>query len=435
MADDESDKLRPYLWPELLTRPRREQLVDEILFSKGVTTPVAQSGDGKTTFANSVGLTVATGGKWDGKIIKPRPLVWCAGEGQDDMRPMYEAWMQFHADAPTPFGFWLDEAIDFSSETATKQFNELLKDMKMAEAVIVPDALADHIAGLDENSSKDINQVYKNIWEVVKVNGATFLIPHHAGWDEKRERGSTAIRAKSDIVLQIVKFEAEKGTVELKHHKRRGGRKLPQLLFELKLIEVEGYAQAIPIVTGMKPGAVATRELGDYAIMILCLELLGGRAIRARWFDQVGDFTAQRDKDGKGWSPDTFDRRRKEMQDRGWIVGGGGQNVPYEFANTEEAKRARAEASGCTWTPSEKGDEGADDPSTNHPHAGPLQGPAASAGGFEGPASTRKAPANGFAAGSSKGGNDSDSVASPPINDDESGLVDEAIQHLKKGGK
>jgi hypothetical protein len=248
MAYDDLEKLCPYSWPELLTRPRREQLVDEILFSKGVTTLVAQSGEGKTTFANSVGLTAATGGTWDGKIIKPRPLVWCAGEGQDDMRPMYEAWTQFHPDAPTPLGLWLDEAIDFSSERATKQFNELLKDMKMAEAVIVPDALADHIAGLDENTSKDINQVYKNIWEVVKVNGAAFLIPHHSGWDEKRERGSTAIRAKSDIVLQIVKFEAEKGIIELKHHKRRGGRKLPQILFELKLIDVEGYAQAIPIV-------------------------------------------------------------------------------------------------------------------------------------------------------------------------------------------
>ena len=64
-------------------------------------------------------------------------------------------------------------------------------------------------------------------------------------------------------------------------------------MFELQLIEVEGYAQAIPIVTGMKPGVAATRELGDYAIMILCLELLGGSAIRARWFDQVRDFTAQ----------------------------------------------------------------------------------------------------------------------------------------------
>jgi hypothetical protein len=274
-------------------------LVDEVLFTKGVTTLVAQSGDGKTTFANSVGLTVATGGNWSGKIVKPRPLVWCAGEGQDDMRPMYEAWMQFHADAPTPLGLWLDEAIDFSSERATKQFHELLKDMKMAQAVIVPDALADHIAGLDENSSKDINQVYKNIWDVVNVNGAAFLIPHHAGWDEKRERGSTAIRAKSDIVLQIVKFEPEKGTIELKHHKRRGGRKLPQLLFEIKLIEVEGYAQAIPIVTGMKPNAVMTGDLGDYAIMIICLELLSGSAPRHQWLDQVQKFTEQR---GKPWS-------------------------------------------------------------------------------------------------------------------------------------
>ena len=49
-------KLHAYSWPELLTRPRREQLVDEVLFTKGVTTLVAQSGDGKTTFANSVGL-------------------------------------------------------------------------------------------------------------------------------------------------------------------------------------------------------------------------------------------------------------------------------------------------------------------------------------------------------------------------------------------
>ena len=100
---------------------------------------------------------MATRGMWGGKLIKPRPLVWCAGEGQDDMAPMYEAWMQDHPNAPEPKGFWLEEAVDFSDEKKTDQFIELLNDMKMAEAVIVPDALADHIGGLDENSSKDIN--------------------------------------------------------------------------------------------------------------------------------------------------------------------------------------------------------------------------------------------------------------------------------------
>jgi hypothetical protein len=100
-----------------------------------------------------------------------------------------------------------------------------------------------------------------------------------------------------------------KGRSSLSTTSAGGGRKLPQLLFELKLIEVEGYAQAIPIVTGIKPGAMATTQLGDYAIMIICLELLDGRAPRNQWLAQVQKFTGQR---GDPWSPDTFDRRRKE---------------------------------------------------------------------------------------------------------------------------
>jgi hypothetical protein len=424
-----ADQLKKFLWPDLLKRPRRELLVDELLFTTGVTTLVAPSGQGKTTLALSIALTVATGGVWDGKVIKQRPVVWVAGEGQDDLRPIYEAWMKEHPNAPVPEGGWLEEAVDLSNPYETDKLIKLL--VGMPPALIVTDALADMMGNLDEDRSKDINRVYRNVWRVVHANKGSFLVPHHTGWDEKRERGSTAIRAKSDIVVQIVKFEAEKETIELKHHKRRGGRKLPQLLFELKLIEVEGYAQTIPIMTGMKPGTVSTRELGDYTIMILCLEFLGGSAIRARWFDQVRDFTAQR---GKGWSEDTFDRRRKEMQEKGWIVGGGDQGVPYEFANSKEAKQARAEASGCTWAPSEKGDEGTEKPSANHPHADPIVGSAGPAGGFEGPATTRKAPANNFAGGSSESGNGLNSVASPPINDDESGLVSEAIQQLK-GGK
>jgi len=73
MADDESEKLHAYSWPELLTRPRRELLVDELLFTTGVTILVAQSGEGKTTLANSLGLTVTTRGMWGGKPYNLNP--------------------------------------------------------------------------------------------------------------------------------------------------------------------------------------------------------------------------------------------------------------------------------------------------------------------------------------------------------------------------
>ena len=90
----------------------------------------------------------------------------------------------------------------------------------------------------------------------MQKNKGCFFIPHHSGWDEKRERGSTAIRAKSDILVQITKFDPGAGIIKLKHHKRRGGRKLDEFCFEVKLVEVDGYPQAIPIVTGRAPWAV-----------------------------------------------------------------------------------------------------------------------------------------------------------------------------------
>jgi hypothetical protein len=208
-------------------------------------------------------------------------------------------------------------------------------------------------------------------------------------------------------------------------------------MFELRLIEVEGYAQAIPIVTGMKPGTMTGRVMDDYTIMILCLELLGGSAPRHQWLPQVQQFTEQR---GDRWSDDTFDRRRKEMQDNGWIVGGGGQNVPYEFANTEEAWQARDQASGykrrrpaqtgapgCTEPGAEQASAEPENPSANHPPAAPLKGGAVPAGGFSGPATTRKAPANQFAGGSRNGGDGLKSVAGNGVD-----LAGEAIQQLKQ---
>ena len=247
---DQSEKLQTYPWPELLNRTRREMLVDELLFTTGVTTLVAPSGHGKTTLALSIALAVATGGFFGGRPIKRRPVYWIAGEGQDDLRPMYEAWMKHHPNCQVPEGCWMEEPIDLSSNTETDKFISLLKEMP--PALIVTDALADMIGDLNEDKSQDMNRVYRNVWRVVRMNNGCFLIPHHAGWNKERERGSSAIRAKSDIVVQIVEFDVKGGTIELTHNKRRGGAKLKQFIFDVKLIPVTGYPQPIPIVTGAK---------------------------------------------------------------------------------------------------------------------------------------------------------------------------------------
>src|SRR5262249_2559267 len=120
-ADNKSENLQAYPWSELLKRPRREMLVEGLLFTTGVTTLVAPSGEGKTTLALSLAITVATGSSWGGISIKQRPVVWIAGEGQDDLRPMYEAWMKAHPNCADAEGYWMEEPIDLSSDSETNK--------------------------------------------------------------------------------------------------------------------------------------------------------------------------------------------------------------------------------------------------------------------------------------------------------------------------
>ena len=181
------------------------------------------------------------------------------------------------------------------------------------------------IGDLDENKAQDINRAYRNIWRVVRANGGSFLIPHHAGWNTERERGSSAIRGKSDIVAQITEFDPTAGVIELKHNKRRGGRKLKQFTFEVKLIPVDGYPQPIPIVTGTRldAGQIAADEPPEYAHAAKIVEIM------VRCFPN-GAKTEQLNKqfqEEAGLKRQTFYKAFNCALAKGWITGKGPYNL------------------------------------------------------------------------------------------------------------
>jgi RecA-family ATPase len=220
MANDDPDKLILRPITDLLKIERRKQLVPNLLHAKGVTTIVAPSGEGKTTTMFSMGLSVAIG-LWGGELIEQRPMIWIAGEDQEGLRAIFEAWCLHNPDRH-PNACFNPDAVDFSNN---QKVDELIKVLERLEAkglsrpLIMADALADILGDLNEDKSHDINQVYRNIWRVVNRFDAAFVVLHHSGWDEKRERGSTAIRAKSDILILIINFDPEEGVVELQTQK------------------------------------------------------------------------------------------------------------------------------------------------------------------------------------------------------------------------
>jgi AAA domain len=323
--DYDSDKLILRPITDLLKIERRKQLVPNLVHAKGVTTIVAPSGEGKTTTMFSMGLSVAVG-LWGGELIEQRPMIWIAGEDQEGLRAIFEAWCLHNPDRH-PNARFIPDAVDFSDDEEVEKLIKLLEAAGVSRPLIMADALADILGDLNEDKSHDINQVYRNIWRVVNRFDAAFVVLHHSGWDERRERGSTAIRAKSDILILIVNFDPEQGVVELKHRKLRGGKRLDQFFLSLKLVPVDGYKEPIPIVTG---------PLSEFEkIMTESVEMVEQHArelvqVMVQHFPQGATNTQLREQ--SGMKDSTFKRALAcAHKEKEWLVGGGGRGKRYNL--------------------------------------------------------------------------------------------------------
>src|SRR6516162_2114867 len=96
-------------WSELGKLPRREALVKNLLYTRGITTLVAPPGYGKTTLAASVAFAVDAGDVWDDEETKPRPLVWIAGEDEEGLQAVRDARAWKYQGAGDPEGHFYIE--------------------------------------------------------------------------------------------------------------------------------------------------------------------------------------------------------------------------------------------------------------------------------------------------------------------------------------
>ena len=86
-----------------------------LFFKKGITTVATASGGGKTTMFFCLGLYVSIA-LWGEEQIEQRPLLWIAGEDQDGLKPLLEAWMKQNPDC-IPDARYMNEAVDFANYT------------------------------------------------------------------------------------------------------------------------------------------------------------------------------------------------------------------------------------------------------------------------------------------------------------------------------
>ena len=209
--------------------PPVEWLIEGIVPAQLVSTIVGASGAGKTWACLSLLRAWATGEPWLGRYASKKCNAALL-DAEDSYVTLKRRWLQLEqgmgalpADALEPA--WASDigAFDVLEEPARLGLIDVLKG---AYDVLIVDSLSQSHT-FDENSS-DMRTVMQAWEEISRATKCAILLCHHTGWDKSRMRGSSAIKDRSQSVLQLTR-DAEMPVTYLRLDKCKGAPAIPNV--------------------------------------------------------------------------------------------------------------------------------------------------------------------------------------------------------------
>lgn len=194
-------------------------IVDGIIPEGTITVLAGNPGEYKTTIALNCMVSVSRGVPFLGRATKKTQTMFVNCEMSDDtFRERAKMVVNGVDGDDTNNWSWLTESVNlFSDKRHVKMMAAQIR--KMGVGLVVFDALSDIMVGGDENTSKDITQLFTNLREIMNEAGCSIILIHHKGKNGDY-RGSTDIKAKADNLLVLA---AKDGYVTIKSEKLRNG--------------------------------------------------------------------------------------------------------------------------------------------------------------------------------------------------------------------
>jgi len=195
-------------------KPKREWGVDQVIFDRGSSIFVGDSGSGKSTFVLDMFLSRACDVFFVNKTTKPAFLVWIAGESADELYPRIKAFLACHSipeeelknflglDGPMPFND-IAEVVTFTDEVK-EQLATIGVTPETHSIAFVFDTYAKCTPGADENSTQETKIITASIDAIVRDFSSHVAIIHHVNAQGKL-RGNGTFKASVDTVWHVAK--------------------------------------------------------------------------------------------------------------------------------------------------------------------------------------------------------------------------------------
>ena len=166
-----------------------------------------QSGSGKTFFVLDMAACVARGAEWRGRKVSNCRVVYVAAEAREGIKKRMDAYDQHVcADGSRP------DIIASAPNLLSTDTRQLIEAIGSAGLIILDTMAASHSG--DENSAKDMGLFLAACKDISHATGAMVLAVHHTGKeDSKGMRGSSALFAGADFVMEIFKNDKEHGAM------------------------------------------------------------------------------------------------------------------------------------------------------------------------------------------------------------------------------
>ncbi|MBE0568743.1 MAG: AAA family ATPase [Deltaproteobacteria bacterium] len=199
----------------LLANPIRPRwLIKGLIETPATGVIFGASGAGKSFVAVDLAGSCAAGEDWAGReVASPGPVYYIAGEGRGPLIRRFQAW-QFNRKVTIPADrlFISSSRIELDDRGAAGVKGEIeqrAKETGASPSLIIIDTMARALpSGSDENSAKDVGDFINTVDLIRDLFNCVVLIIHHSGhMEEKRARGSSALRAALDVELCITNRE------------------------------------------------------------------------------------------------------------------------------------------------------------------------------------------------------------------------------------
>ncbi|KQM17579.1 hypothetical protein ASF83_00115 [Plantibacter sp. Leaf171] len=276
---------RPSFADRLLSRgdlaalPKPEPLVPGVLSRNSTAMLVAPPAGFKSLLAQGFAYSIATGHPWLGREVEQGRVLYIAAEGASGLDRRFQA-LEVAWREPLKEGLFVyPDPVDFGNAAEVAEVAAVVAGLGID--LVIGDTLNRLAPGLEENSATSMGLVVSAADSIRKAHeGCSILLLHHTGHNGNL-RGSTALLAGMDQVLQL-SGDGDVRTLELVKNKDGEAGKV----MDVKLSPVDGTESVILNYAASFGAAGEAEQMAprvEQALGIFRAAFLSTGATRSEW--------------------------------------------------------------------------------------------------------------------------------------------------------